>query len=360
MTPKAPTNGNSHDPTPFTIPSPIHDESFDAVMTTTFLRQKHQDDSQSLFNDVLEQVRSPSLCVVGNLSKRKCSPTLNSIRLYMVACLQSASLTPHSTLPAQLSAKEDIEIEKESIFSLPSMEFLESILDEMDSRSASAGQNLAEPPLYLPVDSFDLADFGHDDIVDEKQHDPPTKAPRNSGYAASAPGGTVGTTLWAPCEAATRQYPRHLNNSFVLAIPEASSAAPSPVKSGTVAHQIRAALARRSSGGTAAAARHAPDCDEAFDYEDTETSFQTSKSGRMRKVTTFTGNKRKATDMLSQASAPAALACAVGTICTVTQRSDSILSAREEHDPDEVSKKFNNGKRKYSIFMHDTTIPQNL
>lgn len=36
------------------------------------------------------------------------------------------------------------------------MTFLESLLDEMDSRNASQGVTLQEPPIYLPVESFDL------------------------------------------------------------------------------------------------------------------------------------------------------------------------------------------------------------
>ena len=36
------------------------------------------------------------------------------------------------------------------------MTFLESLLDEMDSRNASQGVSLQEPPIYLPVESFDL------------------------------------------------------------------------------------------------------------------------------------------------------------------------------------------------------------
>jgi hypothetical protein len=53
------------------------------------------------------------------------------------------------------------------------------------------------------------------------------------------------------------------------------------------------------------------DEEEYYDPDEVQISIQTSKSGRARKVTSFTGNKRKAgalADTLTQASAPAVLA----------------------------------------------------
>ena len=47
--------------------------------------------------------------------------------------------------------------------------------------------------------------------------------------------------------------------------------------------------------------------EELYGFEDAEVSLQMSKSGRVRKVTSFTGVKRKVGDMMTQTSAPAAL-----------------------------------------------------
>ena len=56
----------------------------------------------------------------------------------------------------QLTSQEESLPRQTSLYTLPSMNFLESLLDEMDSRNASQGLAPPEPPMYLPVDSFDL------------------------------------------------------------------------------------------------------------------------------------------------------------------------------------------------------------
>jgi len=59
-------------------------------------------------------------------------------------------------VPLQLTSHEESLPRQASLYTLPSMTSLETLLDEMDSRNASQGVSLQEPPIYLPVESFDL------------------------------------------------------------------------------------------------------------------------------------------------------------------------------------------------------------
>ena len=56
----------------------------------------------------------------------------------------------------QLAAKEESLPAAAGLYTLPSIQFLESLLEDMDSKTASDGRNPVDPPLYLPLDAFDL------------------------------------------------------------------------------------------------------------------------------------------------------------------------------------------------------------
>lgn len=206
------------------------------------------------------------------------------------------------------------------------MQFLESLLDEMDSRSASAGAKPPEPPLYLPIDSFDLPGLDHPGsaVKDLSQLGLPPLPSHRCGPSATAPPGT--TSLGNPGT--------HLPQigTFMPVAPTAGSAAPSPVRGvnpNARPYGQHAALARR--------AFSALEEKELYEFDEAEISMQTSKSGRVRKVTNFTGGKRKASDMVTYGSAPAALAGGCTMSPGTRMLSDSgIMSA--EDDDDEVEK----------------------
>lgn len=229
---------------------------------------------------------------------------------------------------SQLSSKEETLPTQASLYTLPSMQFLESLLDEMDSRSASAGTRPAEPPLYLPVDSFDLPglDGPGSSINDLTQLGLPPL--RNHRPAASAPPGTGALMVPNP------SFGQHMplppfggDNPFA---PTAGSAAPSPQKNG-------ARPVGRPPGPAALARRAASALEDMYELDDLEVSLQASRCGRIRKVTSFSG-KRKASDMLSQVSAPAAMV-APPSPSRSNGVTDSGMSAfTEGMDDDEVSK----------------------
>ena len=112
--------------------------------------------------------------------------------------------------------------------------------------------------------------------------------------------------------------------------PTAGSAAPSPHKGVNPRAHNPAALARRAASALA----------ELYEFDEAEVSMQTSKSGRVRKVTSFTGAKRKmGGDMVSHGSAPAALAGGYPLSPASRMVSDSgATSADEDGDDDEVTK----------------------
>jgi hypothetical protein len=163
--------------------------------------------------------------------------------------------------PAQLAAKEEAPPLASNLYALPSMRFLEGLLDEMDHRATSAGRPPAEPPLYLPVDEFDLA--------------------CEAAAARPAP----------PLREAARAFA-----AFIPVAPEAGSAAPSPTAAvraaGAPPFRAAAAAARRLAVQAAAAGAY--DDFGGEDDEAMEVSVQTSKSGRVRKVASFAGAKRRA------------------------------------------------------------------
>ncbi len=209
-----------------------------------------------------------------------------------------------------------------ALYRLPSMHFLESLLDEMDSRSASVGNPPAEPPLYLPLDSFDLPglDSPGAQVNDLAQLGlPPLPRRVHSAHAG------IGNALGHDQQAAAMRMrppvppfdmPQH---NYLQMIPNAGSAAPSP--------QRGMPMPNRGSGPDAFARQTANALEELYGFEEIEVSLQTSKSGRVRKVTSFTGTKRKMGEMASQVSAPAALA---GERYSIQHTQDSDLTTGSE------------------------------
>lgn len=200
----------------------------------------------------------------------------------------------------QLTAQEDDLGMQTSLYTLPSMNFLESLLDEMDSRNASNGM-LSEPPMYLPEDSLELPGLelaGSGTTLEELGLHSPSMLLQKPAYScpagamnrghsgfSSVSQGSMGGMGLIPNSSA------NLPNPFVLA-PTAGSAAPSPVK--------RTYNKRKD------------DDDDDVLINGVEYSYETSKSGRCRKVSTFlSGNKRKL-NMISLHSAPAVVAGGIG------------------------------------------------
>lgn len=250
-----------------------------------------------------------------------------------------------------------------ALYRLPSMHFLESLLDEMDSRSASVGNPPAEPPLYLPLDSFDLPglDSPGAQVNDLAQLGLPP-LPRRVHSAHAGIGNALGHDHQQAAAAMRMRppvppfdMPQH---NYISMIPNAGSAAPSP--------QRGMPMPNRSSGPAALARQTANALEELYGFEEAEVSLQTSKSGRVRKVTSFTGAKRKMGDMISQVSAPAALA---GERYSMQHTQDSDLTTGSDagEEVDREFMKFTGGKFLYLFILllylyiqrdHHFTLPK--
>lgn len=247
--------------------------------------------------------------------------------------------TKSFSLP-QLSAKEESLPMQAALYTLPSMQFLESLLAEMDTRSAHNGGRLAEPPLYLPIEAIDLPG------LETTRH--PDKELEMLGLAGAAPivrrahsaQAVVGRARSFGHDEVPSQIQPQAYNTFVSGLPAAGSAAPSPVRGPPKRYRPGpAARAFRGSGSM-----DDGDEDETYEADEMETSMQTSKSGRARKVISFSGNKRKAAalaDTLTQASAPAALAGPA-----ISEGTDSGFDRMEDSgDVGEVSKGMSLGSK---------------
>ncbi len=203
----------------------------------------------------------------------------------------------------QLTAQEDELGMQPSLYTLPSMTFLESLLDEMDSRNASNGM-LTEPPMYLPEDSLELPGLelaGAGSTLEDLGLHSPSMLLQKPAYSCPAGAmhrgpsgfsgqGSMGSMGMMPNASV------NMPNPFTPA-PTAGSAAPSPVK--------------RPPGNQVA--EEDDDVLHELNY-----SYETSKSGRCRKVSSFlvSGNKRKL-NMISQHSAPAVVAGGSGRQASV-------------------------------------------
>jgi hypothetical protein len=109
-------------------------------------------------------------------------------------------------------------------------------------------------------------------------------------------------------------------------------------------------MPNRGSGPAAFARQTANALEELYGFEEAEVSLQTSKSGRVRKVTSFTGAKRKLGDMTSQVSAPAALAGEPYSM-QHTQDSDLTTGSDAGEEVDREFRKSTEGKFLYSLVV---------
>lgn len=193
----------------------------------------------------------------------------------------------------QLTSQDESLPRQTSLYTLPSMNFLESLLDEMDSRNASMGIAPMEPPMILPMDSLDLPGLDFPvtgkESLEELGLGP---SPVSNKVAYSCP------TLQQGPSSDSLDVTDVLTESAMMKrspfisgfAPTAGSAAPSPQK-----------------GQRNARAPVMDDLDEEnLDYE-FETSLQTSKSGRCRKVSNFASGRKRKSHAISQYSAPAEL-----------------------------------------------------
>jgi hypothetical protein len=235
----------------------------------------------------------------------------------------------------QLAGKEDMPpLQGGQLYTLPSMQFLESMLSDFDRTGTSGGGDLgmgSGGPLDLPGDAFDLPGLGHPAAArqhtasaamrptpfDQEQHaaqqfyahPPGGPAAAYSGFvptAGSAPASLqaqLGTGMHSSGGSLTLQASVRAHSAYEARLAAAASlAAPS-----LQAHQM---LMQQQAAAAAAAARHAaPAASQGvrqpavpqpaqpratprrtsqayadFEYEEAEVSLQTSKSGRVRKV----------------------------------------------------------------------------
>lgn len=192
----------------------------------------------------------------------------------------------------QLTTQEESLTRQTSLYTLPSMNFLETLLDEMDCRNASMGIAPLEPPMILPMDSLDLPGLDFPGVGKESLEELglgtsplPSKVAYSCPTLQQGPSNDSLETTDILTESAMMKRGPFIGGYA----PTAGSAAPSPQK----VHQNE----RRISLG---------------DEENLEclheTTLQTSKSGRCRKVSNFVcGRKRKSHVTISQYSAPAEL-----------------------------------------------------
>jgi hypothetical protein len=195
-----------------------------------------------------------------------------------------------------MSAKEDALPAHAGLYTLPSMQFLESLLEEMDSRRASIGCSPAEPPLYLPIESFDLADTAPRHRPAASLLAPPTAAPRQLPPPRQ-PAALAAAHTHRP--APPPAFPGF--GGFIPVAPTAGSAAPSPQRG---ASHVRAAAAAARRATSALAELYELDEDEAG-----EGAMHAAKAApRPRKTSSFAGAKRKLGELGGQGAAPAPLA----------------------------------------------------
>lgn len=195
----------------------------------------------------------------------------------------------------QLTVQDESLPRQTSLYTLPSMNFLESLLDEMDSRNASMGLAPLEPPVFLPEDSLDLPglDFPVKESLEELGLESSSITNKMAYSCPTLQQGPSSESVDAThllSESATLRRSPFFCGAFA---PTAGSAAPSPQKDHSN-NQMRSA--RVSS------------FDEYDNLEDDyEMSLQTSKSGRCRKVSNFVSGKKRKSHAVSQYSAPAEL-----------------------------------------------------
>ncbi|RMZ56412.1 hypothetical protein APUTEX25_004635, partial [Auxenochlorella protothecoides] len=205
----------------------------------------------------------------------------------------------------QLSGRQEGSVSRTTsgLVPLPSLHFLEGLLDDMEMNSSHPN----EPPLYLPLDSFDLVD----------------RSCSGEQPAIGSPPDQPHHGLPSP-----RAHPRPLIRQPYVTYSTPPRAAPptcEPPAAGTTPggrwRARRQGPSRLRTGASAerAGRRAAPppddEEDEEEDLEAPEMVLLTSKSGRVRRVASFVGGKRarEALQAVSPAKAPAALRALPGS-----------------------------------------------
>lgn len=122
------------------------------VITAEDLRRTAPSERPNLFHDVLEQA-SARLAARPAALPHACSARRRWPRPHAPTTHSHTTVAPSPQLP-QLGAKEEALTSQAGLYTLPSLQFLETLLDDMDSRAPGS----AEPPLHLPEDAFDLPD----------------------------------------------------------------------------------------------------------------------------------------------------------------------------------------------------------
>lgn len=191
----------------------------------------------------------------------------------------------------QLNAQDESLPRQSSLYTLPSMNFLESLLDEMDSRNASMGIAPMEPPVILPMDSLDLPGLDFPLASKGSLEDlglGPSPVSNKAAYSCPTLHQGPSSDSLDATDILTESAMMKRSPFISGFAPTAGSAAPSPQKAPRNARE------------------QALDEDENLGYE-YETSLQTSKSGRCRKVSSFVSGKKRKSHAVSQYSAPAEL-----------------------------------------------------
>ena len=194
----------------------------------------------------------------------------------------------------QLTSQEESLPRQASLYTLPSMTFLESLLDEMDSRNANQGILPPEPPLYWPVECFDLPelDIRANEVETLEElglQSPQIPRPKEAYSCPTIHNNSSNDSIKCDRDVDGAPPPSSPFMGIPYA-PTAGSAAPSPQKASQ--NQTKQHMS-------------------SFDDEDEEyleylkTSMQTSKSGRCRKVANFVAGQKRKAHAISQFSAPA-------------------------------------------------------
>ncbi|KAI8108815.1 hypothetical protein M9435_005232 [Picochlorum sp. BPE23] len=194
----------------------------------------------------------------------------------------------------QLTSQEESLPRQASLYTLPSMTFLESLLDEMDSRNTSQGILPPEPPLYWPVECFDLPELdlpanGVETLEQLGLQSPQMPRPKEAYSCPAIHNNSSNDSIKCERDVDAGQPPSSPFMGIPYA-PTAGSAAPSPQKASQ-------SQKRQQSSS------FEDDEEEYLEY--LKTSMQTSKSGRCRKVANFVAGQKRKSHAISQFSAPA-------------------------------------------------------
>lgn len=243
----------------------------------------------------------------------------------------------------QLAIKEDALPIEAGIFTLPSMQFLETLLDDIDSQNATNGK-VADPPLLLPLDAFDLPG---DDVSFQNDKLKPT--PFELMMDQSKASYTVNAFALSR-EAKAPAAP----TTFIPTLEEASSQHLTCTHSADSLHHAGSSYMRNSGVCKASPRMQHPghmrrvhSAQERCSYK-SEANPYASKAGRVRKASSFTAAKRKSMGEMSWSfpvhhypSAPAAFAQTGAMVVPCSSQSTGLSDG-----PDDSSEEVSRGSQK--------------